>query len=52
VFEFPERRVRGASMKDVAHCRIRLANVPLSQVDLPGQRTFVKPVHVQLTDKG
>lgn len=39
-------------MKDVAHCQMRLATVPLSQVDLLAQRTFVKPVHVQLTDKG
>jgi hypothetical protein len=52
VFELPERRVRGASMEDVAHCRIGLADAPLSQFDLLGPRTFVKPVHIQLTDKG
>jgi hypothetical protein len=32
VFEFPECRVRGAGMKDVAHCRIGLADTPFVSV--------------------
>lgn len=29
MFEFPERRVRGARMKDVAHCQIELVKGPI-----------------------